>query len=50
MLLGAAVALFFLWTGCLIAMAVYSATRPPERIVPLSPASSAAVPQNLNGR
>ena len=31
MLLGAAVALFLLWVGVLIAMAVYSAKRPAER-------------------
>ena len=30
---GAALALYFLWVGSLIAMAVYSANRPPERIV-----------------
>ena len=34
MLLGAAVALYFLWVGGLIAMAVYSAARPPDRIDP----------------
>jgi hypothetical protein len=40
MLLGAAVALYFLWVGALIAMAVYSSARPPERIIHPSPATS----------
>ena len=48
MLLGAAVALYFLWVGGLIAMAVYSAARPPDRIVRPSPAASQANPQNLD--
>jgi hypothetical protein len=46
MLLGAAVALYFLWVGSLIAMAVYSSARPPERIIRPSPATSPADPQN----
>jgi hypothetical protein len=50
MLLGAAVALYFLWVGGLIAMAVYSAARPPDRIIRPSPATSPADPQNLNER
>ena len=33
MVFGAALALYFLWVGSLIAMAVYSAKRPPERII-----------------
>jgi hypothetical protein len=45
-LLGAAVALYFLWVGSLIAMAVYSSARPPERIIRPSPATSPADPQN----
>ena len=50
MLLGAAVALYFLWVGGLIAMAVYSAARPPDRIIRQSPAASPTDPQTLNER
>jgi hypothetical protein len=47
-LLGASVALYVLWVGSLIAMAVYSAVRPPDRIIRPSPATSPADPQNLD--
>ena len=40
LLLGAAVTLFLLWVGVLIAMAVFSARRPPERIVRPMPRAS----------
>jgi hypothetical protein len=49
-LLGASVGLYFLWVGCLIAMAVYSAKRPPERIIRQLPASSHADPDMLENR
>jgi cation transporter-like permease len=49
MLLGAAVALFLLWVGVLVAMAVYSAKRPPEQIVRPMPPSLAA-PENTERR
>ena len=47
-LLGAAVALYFLWVGGLIAMAVYSAARPADRTIRPSPATSPAESQNLD--
>jgi hypothetical protein len=50
MLLGASVALYFLWVGCLIAMAVYSAQRPPERIIRQLPVSSRPDPDKLDDR
>jgi len=50
MLLGAAVALFCLWVASLVAMAVYSAKRPPERIIGPVPSSSHADPENVDGR
>jgi hypothetical protein len=50
MLLGAAVALFCLWVASLVAMAVYSAKRPPERIIGPVPSSSDADPENVDGR
>jgi hypothetical protein len=50
-LLVAAVALYLVWLGSLIAMAVYSAKRPPlERIVRPLPASSLAEPENRDNR
>ncbi len=49
-LLGASVGLYFLWVGCLIAMAVYSAKRPPERIIRQLPAVSGADPDILDKR
>jgi hypothetical protein len=42
--------LYFLWVGCLIAMAVYSAKRPPERIIRQLPAVSGADPDILDKR
>ena len=50
MLLGAAVALYFVWVGGLIAMAVHSSTRPSDRIIRPAPATSPAGPQNLDGQ
>jgi hypothetical protein len=50
MLLGAALALYFLWVASLIAMAVYSAKRPPERIVRPSPSSARADQEDLDMR
>jgi hypothetical protein len=47
-LLGAAVALYLLWVGGLIAMAVYSAARPPDRIIRQSPPTPPTVPQSLD--
>jgi hypothetical protein len=49
MLLAAASALFLLWVGILITMAVYSAKRPPERIVRPTARTSSA-PENLESR
>ena len=40
LLLGAAATLFLLWVGVLIAMAVFSAKRPPERLVRPMPRAS----------
>jgi hypothetical protein len=45
-LLSAAVALYVLWVGSLIAMAVYSSARPSDRNIRPSPAASPADPQN----
>jgi hypothetical protein len=50
MLLGAAVALYLIWVGGLIAMAVYSAARPPDRIIRQSPPTAPIVPQSPNER
>jgi hypothetical protein len=50
MALGAALALFFLWVASLIAMAVYSAKRPPERMLRPLPSSSAADPEAYDSR
>jgi cation transporter-like permease len=50
MLLGAAVALFCLWVASLVAMAVYSAKRPPDRIIGPLPSSPHADPQDFDSR
>jgi hypothetical protein len=50
MLLGVAVALYFLWVAGLIMMAVYSAKRPPERIVRPVPSSSRARQEGFDRR
>jgi hypothetical protein len=50
MRLGAAVAVYFLWVGALIAMAVYSSARPPEQIIHPSPATSPADPADLEAQ
>ena len=42
MLFGAAAALYFLWVGSLIAMAVYSAKKPPEQIMHQMPEAASS--------
>jgi hypothetical protein len=46
--LGAAITLYLIWVAALIAMAVYSAARPPERIIRHSSASAPEEPRQLD--